>query len=222
MAHYRACVTWRSFKSTYPDQAGCVRKLTGKITMNIAMMCAHTAGHDVACHIIYTSLIIYSFLMARETHHKSRNIYQKTNVLKLWDVFFKTHSCLSKLMIFTLMWIRIILNNLIRKVWKQCYLHTIRVPLKNLKKNDFLLHFPSKGPSNFCQNISSQMMGPQVYVTNNANVDNHLILQFLINNHCCLCVNHFQLKYWFWVWETSERSRSWLDSRWYHRNEKRK
>ena len=52
MAHYMACVTGGSFKSTCPDQAWCARKLPGKRTMNIAMMRAHTAGHDITCHII--------------------------------------------------------------------------------------------------------------------------------------------------------------------------
>ena len=31
-----------------------MRKMPGKRTMDIAMMRAYTAGHDVTCHIIYT------------------------------------------------------------------------------------------------------------------------------------------------------------------------
>ena len=54
MAHYIACVSWREFKSTCPDQRDACAKLPGKTTIDIAMMRAHTAGHDVTCHIIYT------------------------------------------------------------------------------------------------------------------------------------------------------------------------
>ena len=53
MAHYRDCVTWReSFKKAHA-LTKYVRNLPGKRTMDIAMMRAHTTGHDVTYHIIY-------------------------------------------------------------------------------------------------------------------------------------------------------------------------
>ena len=57
MAHYMACVSWRKFWKHMPWPTLCVRKLPGKITIDIAMMRAHIAGHDITCHIIYTLFI---------------------------------------------------------------------------------------------------------------------------------------------------------------------